>query len=407
MSRWLAERPLATARVPGESWDLHRWNIRRGLTDSADVQNEFLRLRPNNGTSFPTATALLTPAIADMMLVRFSRNATTTHRGRIILSSSGIQQGTTEFPTKGYSLQFSNTGTVIIQKNEAGTNTTLATSATGIVSGTGIFWFRFERTATNLRAKVWTDGVAEPTAWTLDVAEATLPAGVPELVMQGAAVEFRVHQLDVYRSGVATRDTPTVFRDLSGRMQPYGQTQRVLFEDRADSATPPTGLTGTTTYDSANMARVITGAGTATPVDIALPAITVAGFSAIEVIVEGLRSSSESYTEVTLGLLGGGERFALRHLSAETHSRLDTGATASKVLLNSFTGRLAAHRRTVRAILHRSGPQLHGMVFGDQLIGHVDLTGVAFPTTLTPTLRFAAGNTVTLAYDRLAVIGHR
>lgn len=389
MAQWLAEKPAVEGLPDGSAWNSARWRFPEASNFPvaiADVQGGALRLRPA-ATTARNAIARLPAATAQALRGRFRRSQTTgTNRLTFYISSSGVTQASTssEQPTSGYALMFSNTGGYLFARRLAGVTTTLAT-ASAVYAGTGWFNFIFERTAANVvRFKAWADGTAEPVGWTAEHTDTEpLAPGVPQITTLGAApAEFYFSDLAVTSPGLPKKPRPVAHRDVSGALVPYGKLRRSLTDDCL-SATVPSWATSTAlTYDASSFQRLLTApaSGAAT---ITLPAVNLSGSGRMQAVwldLDCIELNNLGSVQLDVALIGGGNTYQARISSTQPKVVL-SGQGLTYTSSGGMLGDLDQKPHGLSLLMLPRAKQIQVIDNGDQVLGWIDL-----PTTLTETV---------------------
>jgi hypothetical protein len=130
-----------------------------------DVASAYARAQLTAVTARPDADLLTS--------YRFSSTAAGSYFSVYVRGSGGWQNGYR--PLNGYGLQITpNSGTITLEKNVAGTRTTIQNvSGAQAVSGAK-HWLRLRVTGTTVQFRTWLDGTSEPSTWAATVTDSSV-----------------------------------------------------------------------------------------------------------------------------------------------------------------------------------------------------------------------------------------
>lgn len=399
MAQWLAENPAAAGSPDGTSWNTLNWRFPEADLfpgSIADVQGGALRLRPS-ATTARNAISTLPPTKAQVIYGRLRRTVTAvSSRFAVHISSSGLIQGSTsnEQPTSGYSLIFSQAGTVTFARRLAGTSTTLHT-ATGLLPGTGYFRFRLERTAADVvRFRAWDDAATEPATWNHEFTDtAPLAAGVPHVSGLGAApAEWYISELVATSPGLPIRRSPKVYYDMAGERVPFGKLRRSLTDD-CMSATPPSWVTGTLTYDAPSFRRILTAPASGSA-SITLPPIDLSSAGAMRAVwfdLDLMHLNVLTNVQLDLKLVGTTYTYQARITSAQPKIVL-TGQGLTYTSSAGMLMDLDLKPHSLSLLMLPRAKQVMVVHNRDQIVGWLDLPD-ALAESVTPTITLTALST--------------
>ena len=161
------------------SWS-SQWTTGVGSTSTVTIVSNAGRMVAQ-GAAYAYGRALLSGMTAQTdtdVLVKHTYSDAGEQYALIILRHSGSwDAGTPQEPNDGYWVATDpNSGNVLIEKNVAGTKSTLDTTAQALVAGTA-YWFRVQATGTTIRWRAWADGSTEPSTWTASITDASHTSG--------------------------------------------------------------------------------------------------------------------------------------------------------------------------------------------------------------------------------------
>ena len=105
------------------------------------------------------------------------RFPSTAPRGYFYVFARGSGNWVSGYPGTSYFLQLGNDNNSLnLWKSSAGTTTQLASGVGAAAVTTSKQWVRFRVEGSTLKAKVWTDGTAEPAAWEVTGSDSSITA---------------------------------------------------------------------------------------------------------------------------------------------------------------------------------------------------------------------------------------
>lgn len=398
MARISALRPQLEVQPNGSAPSRNRWSTPDNLSAASGWYYQgtgtgrTLRCATTSTTGVNIVGAPKFKALAQGVLVKFQFTGVTNHRFNVHLSSSGLIQSSTsnEKPTSAYSAQIAQTGNLAVFKRLAGTDTQLGTTVTGAAVGTGIFWMRFERTATNVRVRVWADGAAEPAGWGVDVAETSLAAGVPHFTYQRSSGTDAVDilQWDVYNPAgvVALTPGPRLWLDEVGHPRNLGRTRQTRLDDGQESTSPAwmsiSPMLRESSYDATNMIRsASTIAVTSDSVTWSLASCPAS--KGVRIDLDGFGLSATTAVRFEMGFTGSdGKVYQVSDDAANSYLNL-VADTVTQGSISRWIENTNTFRRNISVLLSPQLGQLYVISNTDQIEGWVDLPG-AVTATVTP-----------------------
>lgn len=154
--------------VDGSSWPA-AWT---GANGTRDIQSGRGR-HVTAASASSVVTNTQTGPSSGEMLVRFQWNASVVERYQYFaVRAADIDNCTTVVVTDTGSAQ-----TISIRKRVAATSTLLSADVATTVTAGGWYWVRFRWSGSDYRAKIWSDGITEPPAWTATATDATHSTG--------------------------------------------------------------------------------------------------------------------------------------------------------------------------------------------------------------------------------------
>jgi RHS repeat-associated protein len=156
-------------RTVGASWgtasDGSVWSLQAGTSSTLAVSGNEGHMTPSPSSNLLTlGTATATDGEG---LVRFATSDPANDDCRIVLRMDGTA---TNYYMAGWHAEGSN---LDIQKHDGTGFTSLAATTTDLLSDTA-YWIRFRVAGTTLSARIWQDGTAEPTTWTVSVTDSSI-----------------------------------------------------------------------------------------------------------------------------------------------------------------------------------------------------------------------------------------
>lgn len=156
-----------------------------GASAVVDIQSNQLRLLLGPGTS--AARAITRDAsganfsLTDVeTLILWDPGATLFQQyAAVCLRTDNTWDATAIYsPTNGYNIEFNplTAAELQIYKVVAGTNTPIVTGSFGCSAATKA-WMRCQAVGTTIRVKMWNNGTAEPSAWTLSTTDSSFTSG--------------------------------------------------------------------------------------------------------------------------------------------------------------------------------------------------------------------------------------
>jgi hypothetical protein len=165
------------AGADGSAWVSGRWTGDTQTTASLDVLGGAGRMGFQNVSGARAQAKATMTATADTETLMSFRFPSTAPRGYFYLFARGSGNWVSGYPGTSYFLQFGNDdSSVQLWKSSAGTTTQLASVANAAAVTTTKQWVRFRVEGSTLKAKVWTDGAAEPAAWEVSASDSTVTA---------------------------------------------------------------------------------------------------------------------------------------------------------------------------------------------------------------------------------------
>jgi hypothetical protein len=139
-----------------------------GTNGAASIQSNEGRLTFNDvASSFSRAqlTGVTARPDADLLTsYRFDSTATGPYFSVYVRGSGGWQNGYR--PVNGYGLQITpNSGTITLEKNVAGTRTTIQNVSGAQSVSAAKHWLRLRVTGSTIQFRTWLDGTSEPSTW--------------------------------------------------------------------------------------------------------------------------------------------------------------------------------------------------------------------------------------------------
>jgi hypothetical protein len=167
----------------GAAWNPSKWSTNVGSSALTDIQSNQGRMRYENVANARALATASMPKSADAEALMSFRFPSTSPRGFLYVFLRGSGDWVGAWPSNSYFLQIQNDSNIVNVWRSApgGATTQLASQKIGQVT-TAKQWVRFKVQGTSLKAKVWTDGTAEPAAWEMEVTDSTITgAGVLQL----------------------------------------------------------------------------------------------------------------------------------------------------------------------------------------------------------------------------------
>jgi hypothetical protein len=148
-----------------------------GTNGSASIQSNEGRLTFNDvANAFARAqlTAVTARPDADLLTsYQFSSTTAGSYFSVYVRGSGGWQNGYR--PVNGYGLQITpNSGTITLEKNVAGTRTTIQNVAGAQTVSTAKHWLRLRATGSTIQFRTWLDGTPEPSTWATTVTDSSV-----------------------------------------------------------------------------------------------------------------------------------------------------------------------------------------------------------------------------------------
>lgn len=188
----------------GTPWSSARWTMLTGTNGTMDVQSTAGRMQFSNVVNARAqAISKMTKQVDTEVLMSYRFASTSlAARGYFHLALRASGDWVSGYAKTSYLLQLTNdVSNVQLWKSQSGTTTSLKSVSTMAAVTSVKQWVRFRIEGNTIRAKVWTDGSAEPANWELTATDTSIT---------GAGLL----QLKWIRSGSATTSSSVYIDDI-------------------------------------------------------------------------------------------------------------------------------------------------------------------------------------------------
>jgi hypothetical protein len=192
----------------GVAWDNAKWAADGGTSAALDVRSGEGRMRFENVSGAMARAIARMPRAQNAEVLASFRFPSGDPKGylQILLRSSDTWTG--GFPTSAYYVEVANdSSNVSLRRASSGTVTQLRSGSVGQLT-TQKQWVRLRVEGQSIRAKVWTEGTAEPAGWELETPDASF-SGAGVLALRWARSSTATGAREAYLDDLTVRNLDT------------------------------------------------------------------------------------------------------------------------------------------------------------------------------------------------------